>query len=53
MSLFGKKCAWCGVKVGNPASVERMGKWFCSEDHASQYLQQTRAQSAAPENACC
>ena len=29
MSLFGRKCAWCGEDVGNPSRVERMGKRFC------------------------
>ena len=53
MGLFGRKCAWCGAKVGNPGHVERMGKRFCSEDHAQQYLQQTSARAASSDGGCC
>ena len=53
MWFFAKKCAWCGMKLGNPMYVKRMGKRFCSEDHANQYLQQTRAQGTAQESGCC
>lgn len=53
MSLFAKKCAWCGAKLGNPTYVERMGKRFCSEDHANQYLAQMRAQGANEDSGCC
>ncbi len=47
MALFAKKCAWCGMKLENPNYVERMGKRFCSEEHANQYLAQTKPQAAA------
>lgn len=55
MSLFGRKCAWCGVKLGNPTYVERMGKRFCSEDHAGRYLEQMKAQGASEQSGggCC
>lgn len=53
MSLFARKCAWCGVKLGNPNFVERMGKRFCSEGHANQYLQQVAAQGARDQDGCC
>ncbi len=52
-ALFTRKCAWCGAKLGNPDYVERMGKRFCSEDHANQYLEQTRAQGAGNASGGC
>lgn len=53
MSLFTRKCAWCGAKLSNPAPVERMGKPFCSEQHAESYLAQTRAADGADESGGC
>ena len=53
MSLFGRKCAWCGEDVGNPSRVERMGKRFCSEDHARDYLQQTGGRGTSADGGCC
>ncbi len=58
MALFGKKCAWCGMNVESHGAVERMGKQFCSEEHANSYLEQMRAQSTAKAGAprcggCC
>ncbi len=54
MGLFSRKCAWCGAKLPNPTYVERMGKRFCSEDHAQQYLEQERARSdAGDQDGCC
>ncbi len=53
MGLFTKKCAWCGAKLGNPDYVERMGKRFCSEDHAERYLEYTRASPTTDESDGC
>lgn len=53
MGLFTKKCAWCGTKLGNPDYVERMGKRFCSEEHAQEYLDQTSAVSETEESGGC
>jgi len=36
MGLFGKKCAYCGKKLEG-AYVTRMGKDFCTEQHADAY----------------
>lgn len=53
MSLFTRKCKWSGAKVGNPTPVERMGKRFCSEDHANRYLEQVSAQGADDNSGGC
>lgn len=53
MALFARKCAWCGAKLETPTQVERMGRRFCSEGHASQYLQQAAAQGASSQGGCC
>lgn len=54
MGLLTKKCAWCGAKLGNPDYVERMGKRFCSEEHAKSYLEQVRSSAGAGgSDGCC
>ncbi|MFH0897866.1 MAG: hypothetical protein V1850_07485 [Candidatus Bathyarchaeota archaeon] len=35
--LFHKKCAYCGVQLKGSGSIERMGKKFCSDEHADAY----------------
>ncbi len=52
MGLFTKKCAWCGAELGNPRYVERMGKRFCSEEHAQSYLDATKARAAEDSDGC-
>jgi hypothetical protein len=37
MGFFTRKCAYCGMKLDNHASLERMGKKFCSDEHAEKY----------------
>ncbi|MFQ6128519.1 MAG: hypothetical protein ACE5QW_06415 [Thermoplasmata archaeon] len=38
MALFKKKCAYCGMELSGSDLVERMGRKFCSVDHADRYL---------------
>jgi hypothetical protein len=37
MGLFKKKCAYCGTLLDDFNTMERMGKKFCSEEHANDY----------------
>ncbi len=58
MALFGKKCAWCGMRLEGNGGLERMGKQFCSEGHANSYFEQMRAQNAPAQGGqrsggCC
>lgn len=52
MSLFARKCAWCGAKLLNPRYVERAGKKFCSEDHAGRFFEQQRT-AVQQDEGCC
>jgi hypothetical protein len=37
MGLFNKKCAYCGMALESHNTLERMGKIFCSDEHADKY----------------
>ncbi|WP_100183261.1 hypothetical protein [Candidatus Nitrosotenuis aquarius] len=36
--MFEKHCQICGVDVDKKSTSKRFGKYFCSEDHAQQYV---------------
>jgi hypothetical protein len=36
--MFEKHCLICGIEVDKKTSPKRFGKFFCSEDHAQQYV---------------
>ncbi len=38
-NMFEKHCQICGVNVPKDSKIKRFGKFFCSDDHAQQYLQ--------------
>jgi YHS domain-containing protein len=37
LGLLQKHCPVCGMDVDKNTTLKRFGKYFCSEDHASQY----------------
>jgi hypothetical protein len=39
LGLLQKHCPVCGMDVDKNMGVKRFGKYFCSEDHASQYAE--------------
>ncbi|MEE9116307.1 MAG: hypothetical protein V3U09_05355 [Thermoplasmata archaeon] len=51
MALFKKKCAYCGVVLSAQSPVERMGKKFCSLNHANEYM--SHQKQAASGGGCC
>ncbi|MEW6044076.1 MAG: hypothetical protein AB1608_07405 [Thermoproteota archaeon] len=36
--MFEKHCPICGIDVKKETSTKRFGKYFCSDNHAQQYL---------------
>ena len=36
-------CGVCGMKVEEGSDFERLGKHFCSEDHAERYARKTQS----------
>lgn len=36
--MFEKYCLVCGVEVKKDVAIKRFGKYFCSQDHAQQYV---------------
>lgn len=43
MGWFDKYCEKCGMKVDKQTSPQRFGKYFCSEEHAKEYLAEIEA----------
>ena len=38
MGFFDKYCEKCGIKVDKKVAPQRFGKYFCSEEHAAEYV---------------
>lgn len=38
MGLFDKHCEKCGKEVDKNTAPQRFGKYFCSEEHAEEYV---------------
>jgi len=38
MGWFEKYCEKCGTKVDKKTAPQRFGKYFCSEDHANEFM---------------
>lgn len=36
--MFEKQCPICGMDVKKGAAIKRFGKYFCSDEHAQQYV---------------
>ncbi|MFY9299613.1 MAG: hypothetical protein WAO91_00280 [Candidatus Nitrosotenuis sp.] len=36
--MFEKYCPICGVEVKKETEIKRFGKYFCSQEHAQQYV---------------
>lgn len=36
--MFEKHCQICGVDVKKESAIKRFGKYFCNDEHASQFL---------------
>lgn len=57
MNWFNKYCGICGMKVDKKTSLERFGKYFCSEGHAEKYAKDMEEQrKGAPRQSsggCC
>ncbi|CAE6486500.1 hypothetical protein [Candidatus Nitrosotenuis uzonensis] len=45
--MFEKHCLICGIEVDKKTSPKRFGRYFCSEDHAQQYLKKKEEQERA------
>lgn len=39
LGLLQKHCPVCGMDVDKNIAIKRFGKYFCSDEHASQYAQ--------------
>jgi hypothetical protein len=39
LALLQKHCPVCGLDIDKNTSIRRFGKYFCAEDHASQYAE--------------
>lgn len=37
-NLFSKHCPVCGIDVDKEMGIKRYGKYFCSEDHAQDFV---------------
>jgi uncharacterized protein len=44
LSMFEKHCQTCGFEVDKKTAPKRFGKYFCSDDHAQQYLKKREEQ---------
>lgn len=44
LGLLQKHCPVCGMDIDKNAGIKRFGKYFCSEEHASQYAEIRRTQ---------
>jgi YHS domain-containing protein len=51
LGLFESKCPVCGMKT-DENSVERNGKKFCSEEHASQHEAEEKELSKKMKGCC-
>lgn len=48
--MFEKYCPICGIDVNKENEMKRFGKYFCSEEHAQQFVEKRQIeQSRAPE----
>lgn len=52
-NLFVKKCAWCGTGMKDTQPVQRIGKRFCSGEHAEEYLAHAKAAGEGGSGGCC
>ncbi|MFA5796431.1 MAG: hypothetical protein WC916_00150 [Candidatus Woesearchaeota archaeon] len=43
MGWFDKYCEKCGMKVDKSTAPQRFGKYFCSEEHAHEYMSEVEA----------
>lgn len=41
--LLQKHCPLCGIDVDKNTAIKRFGKYFCSDEHASQYTEMKMA----------
>lgn len=39
LGLLQKHCPVCGMDVDKNTAIKRFGKYFCAEEHASQYAE--------------
>lgn len=58
LGLLQKHCPVCGMDVEKETATKRFGKYFCSEEHASQYAEIRKAQESRREEyrgggGCC
>jgi len=54
--MFGpKKCKTCGVVVDKESAIKRLGKYFCSEEHAKVFVAQERRKQRESSSgySCC
>jgi YHS domain-containing protein len=43
LGLLQKHCPVCGMDVDKNTAIKRFGKYFCSDEHASQYAEMKMA----------
>ena len=46
LGLLQKHCPVCGMDIDKNTASKRFGKYFCSEEHASQYAEMQAAREA-------
>jgi YHS domain-containing protein len=46
LGLLQKHCPVCGMDVDKNTALKRFGKYFCSEEHASQYAEMKMTRDA-------
>ncbi len=51
-SLFGKKCAYCGKRLEGTSYISRMGKNFCSNEHADAYWEYKKNAGQQKPSSC-
>ena len=47
--MFKKYCLICGMDVKEDTAVKRFGKYFCSNEHAEQYVTRKQEERRARE----
>jgi len=54
LGLFSKHCPSCGMDVKKETSINKFGKFFCSNDCFEKYLQKkAKEKQNKPSGGCC
>ena len=53
VSLFGKKCAYCGKRLEDGQYITRVDKQFCTEEHAKAYEDYVKQSKESKNHSGC